>query len=101
MGLESQVQKIAQGYSSLFKVGEVKVKIRALKYDDTQALPGVHPNEQILGAFEHGRVHDVKRRIFEYTPPVCRRFLDDPHGAAGFVLAMVHLLRPRQSGTAR
>src|SRR5467141_1716846 len=30
------------------KVGKVEVRIRALEYDDTQALAGVHPNEQIL-----------------------------------------------------
>jgi hypothetical protein len=72
-------------------VGEVKVRIRALEYDDTQALAGVHPNKQILQAFEDGRVHDVERRIFEYNPPVRRRFLDHPHGRRWISFSHVHL----------
>ena len=56
------------------KVGEVEVRICALEYDYTQARGGVHPNEQMLEGFEDGCVHDVKRRIVEYNPPVRKAF---------------------------
>src|ERR1700682_4019685 len=62
------------GLAGQIKVGEVEVRIRALEYDDTQAPAGVHPNEQMLQAFEDGRVQDVERRIIEYNSPVRRCF---------------------------
>ena len=58
--------------------------VRALEYDDTQARGGVHPSEQMLEAFEDRCVHDVKRRIVEYNPPVRRRFLDQSQGPRWF-----------------
>ncbi len=61
------------------KVGKVELRIRALEYDDTQARAGVHSSEQVLEAFEYGGVYNVERRIIEHNPPVCRRFLNDPH----------------------
>src|SRR6185295_15042688 len=59
------------------KVSEIEVGIRALEYDDTKALAGVHAREYFLQTLEHVGVHDVERRIIEHHSPVRRRFLDD------------------------
>jgi hypothetical protein len=68
------------GLPCQIKVGEVKVRIRALEHDDTKARAVVHASEQILEVFEYGRVYNVERGIIEYNPPIRGRFLDHAHG---------------------
>src|SRR5712672_4647860 len=60
------------GLAGQIKVGEIEVSNRALEYDDTQALAGGRPIEQIMEAFKDHRVQNVERRISEYDPPICR-----------------------------
>jgi hypothetical protein len=59
--------------------------VRALEHDDTQVRARVHPSEQILESSEHGRAHDVERRIVENHPPLRGRFLDDAQLGVGTV----------------
>src|SRR6266478_5251965 len=61
------------------KVRQIEIRVRALEYHDTQARAGAHSSQQFLKAFEYRGVDDVERRVIEHSPPVRRRFLNDPH----------------------
>jgi hypothetical protein len=50
------------------KVGKVKLWIRALKDDNTEASADIHSSEEILEAFEYAGADDVERRIVEQNP---------------------------------